>query len=177
MADSTTTTQTEPSPLTGPSSFGSAVDAQGLPTVHEVPHYKTSHDFDNAMDHRLRSIKGSRDASFESSMEHNGSDKQLEVAPQNTVRYTAPAQAAREALRRTEVNPHLLNNADHRRTMADPSKPTLTKKPKRGGLRNTIRRMFSRKAAVKDRISMPNPAVYNNHVKMPSEEMTMRIQC
>lgn len=160
MAESTaSTSQTEASPLTGPSSFA---DSQGLPAIKEASPHRISHDF-NAADHRLVSMSrpsgGSRNASIGSSMAHSYNEKSLEeLHPRH--RYTAPANAAREAWQRSEPAPI---SGDINQDFDTRGKPKLIMKEKRGGLRNTIRRMFGRRPP-KERISMPNPSVYPRHV-------------
>lgn len=167
MAESTTSTsQTEASPLTGPSSFGSIGDAQGLPAIKEASQHRTSHDF-NTADHRLVSMRrpsgGSHDASLSSSMAHSYNEKSLEeLRPKH--RYTAPANAAREAWQRSEGTSAPMTISQKRDAKDEPK--TIVKE-KRNGLKNTIRRMFGRRPA-KERISMPNPMVYPPHVRFHS---------
>ena len=167
MAESATTTQTVPSPLTGPSSFGSAFDTQGLPTVHEVPHHKVSYDFNNPSDHRSVSMNrpsGSRDASINSSMGRSYNEKDIEAEHQRRPYITSRAASDHVNLRSNAPSAKL-RKSDRRNTMATDTYPeaTLARKPKRSGLRNTIRRMFGR--SPKDRISMPATTVYQKHVR------------
>ena len=167
MGDSTSTTLTEPSLQTGPSSFGSAFDAAGLPTVHEVPHHKVSHDFNNPTDPRstlMNRPSGSRDASINSSMGRSYNEKDMAAeAPQ--VPYTSSARGSRHVTQKVDAASSKLRKGDRRNTMATQyAEPTSEQKPRRGGLRNTIRRIFGRRS-VKDRISMPAGPVYQRHVR------------
>ena len=161
---------TEPSPLTGPSSLGCAVDPQGLATVHEVPHHKANYIDDAApLDHRLQSTgqpsAGSRDASPSSSMGQSYNEKQTEVTPQR-IRHTGPTKADRDAWQRSEAPPSQVGNGDYRHTRTNSmSNQRSPKKDKKGGFRNTLRRMFSRRST-RDRISMPNSTVYPQHVRI-----------
>ena len=166
MADSTSTTLTEPSPQTGPSSFGSGFDAEGLPTVHEIPHHKASHEFINSTDQRsilLNRLSGSRDASINSSVGRSYNEKDMAAeAPQ--VPFTTPPRGARHVTPKTDASSTKLRKSDRRNTMATQyAEPTLEQGPRRGGLRNTIRRIFGRRS-MKDRISMPTGPVYQRHV-------------
>ncbi|KAL9123646.1 MAG: hypothetical protein Q9217_006940 [Psora testacea] len=170
MADSATTIQTQSSPLTGPSSFGSAFDAQGLPTVHEVSHHKVSYDFPNPAGHRpVIRPSGSRDASLNSSLGRSYKEKEFEAIRQQGP-YTTPGAVSNHVHLRSDAPHGKLRKGDRRNTMAVDTyaEPTLAKKPKRGGLRNTIRRMFGR--SPKDRISMPAPTVYQQ--RSPKEFVT-----
>ena len=179
MAESTSAaSQTNTSPLTGPSSFGSAFDAQGLPTVHEVAYHKTNHEF-NSMDHRLQSMRrpsggsgGSRNGSAGSSVGRSFDDKLLE-APPLPYGYSAQASVAPKSHQSFEVSPVMMTNGngnhhqdppktDHHRRL---SKAHGSKREKKGGFRNTIRRMLGIQRSPKDRISMPNPTVYPRHVR------------
>ena len=167
MTDSTSTTLTEPSLQTGPSSFGSGFDAAGLPTVHEVPHHKASHDSNNPMDHRSTSMNppsGSRDASINSSIGRSYNEKDMAAeAPQ--VPYTTTARGSRHVIQKTDASSAKLRKGDRRNTMGPQyAEPTSEQKPRRGGLRNTIRRIFGRRS-MKDRISMPAGPVYQRHVR------------
>ncbi len=182
MADSTSAaSQTNTSPLTGPSSFGSAFDAQGLPTVPEVAHHKTSHDF-NSMDHRLQSMRrpsggsgASRNGSAGSSVGRSFDDKLLE-APPLPYGNSSQVSAAPISHRSFEEPPRTMTNGNghpqeppkadiyHRRL----SKANEARREKKGGFRNTIRRMLGIQRSPKDRISMPNPAVYPRHVRSRS---------
>lgn len=174
MAESTSnTSQAETSPPTGPSSFGSAIDAQGLPTVDEVPHHQVDHDFNSSMDYRLLSIRrpssDSRNASPLSSMGRSLDDKQLEEAP-HRLRHTTPSHRAREARQLSELRSDSLSNGNYFDAGLDPfsksTSPRKLAKDKKGvGFRHTLRRMFGRRS-VKDRISMPAPTVYHQHVRL-----------
>lgn len=168
------------SPLAGPSSFGTAFDAQGLPTVHEVAHHRISHDFNDSMDHRLQSIirgpsagsGASRNGSAGSSIGRSFDDKLLE-APPLPHGYSAQIGAGpnpRKSFEENDRGPITNGNGNyshqeiskmdqHRRL----SKANASKRDKKGGFRNTIRRMFGIQRSPKDRISMPNPAVYPPH--------------
>ena len=182
MAESTSAasaaSQTNTSPLTGPSSFGSA-DPQGLPTVHEVPHYKTSHDFNSSMDHRLQSM---RRPSGESHNESGGSsmgrsnksfdDKLLEAPPQ-PYGYSAHASAGPRSQELFEADPATMTNGNGHHQAAPKmsaqhrlSKANGSKKEKSRGFRYTIRRILGIQRNPKDRISMPTPMeVYSRHVR------------
>lgn len=170
MAESASSpSQTETSPLTGPSSLGSAVDPQGLTTVHEVPQHTVQYDGDGSLDHRLVSKSyapvRSREASLGSSGGHSYDEKHKDEPPQR-LRHTGPTQAARQAWQRSEVLAGSVRNGNgHQRDTVtdDSSKSRSPKKEKKSGFRNTIRRMFGRRTA-RERISVPNPAVYPRHV-------------
>ena len=164
---------TEPSPLTGPSSsLGSAVDPQALATVHEVPHHKANYVDDAApLDYQLHSTgqlyAGSRDASLSSSMGQSYNEKQSEVTPQRLRHTGPPTKADRNVWQRSEAPPSQRRNGEYyRHTTTDSmSNPRTPKRDRRGGFRNTLRRMFSRRST-KDRISMPNSTVYPQHVRV-----------
>ena len=177
VESSSAASQTNTSPLTGPSSFGSAFDAQGLPTVHEVAHHKTSHDF-NSMDHRLQSMRqpsggsgASRNGSAGSSVGRSFDDKLLE-APPLPYGYSSQVSAAPNSHQSFEDNARTMTNGNghpregsatetpHRRL----SKANAARREKRGGFRNTIRRMLGIQRSPKNRISMPDTAVYPRHV-------------
>ena len=166
MADSTSTTLTEISPQTGPSSFGSGFDAEGLPTVHEIPHHKANNDSYNPADQRSMSIDRlsiSRDASINSSIGRSYNEKDMAAeAPQ--VPYTTSPRGARQIPLKTDAPSAKLRKGDRRNTVATQyAEPTFQQRPRRGGLRNTIRRIFGRRS-MKDRISMPTGPVYRRHV-------------
>lgn len=168
MANSSVNSQSEPSPLTGPSSFGSAIDSQGLSTVHEIPHQRARCNDTASMDHRLLSSRfpfdEQRSASLDSSLEQSFNEKQLESSTQQT-RYTTQTTAARKAWKQSEAPPVPMSNGYPRNNRAEcDSKSTSSKKEKKGRFRNTIRRMFGRRSP-KDRISMPAPTVYAQHVR------------
>lgn len=161
--------QTETSPLTGPSSLGSAVDPQGLTTVHEVPHHSVKyHDngsSDNGLVSKTQAPAVSREASFVSSTGHSYNGKHLHEPPQR-LRHTGPTQAVQQAWQRSGVPAGPQRNGSgyhHNIVTGDYSKPASPKKGKRGGFRNTLRRMFGRRTT-RDRTSVPNPAVYPHHV-------------
>lgn len=181
MADSiSAASQTNTSPLTGPSSLGSAFDAQGLPTVPEVAHHKANHDF-TSMDHRLQSMRrpsgasgGSRNGSAGSSVGRSFDDKLLE-APPLPFGTSSQISAAPISHHSWEDPPRTMTNGNghlpeppkaepyHRRL----SKANATRREKKGGFRNTIRRMLGIQRSPKDRISMPHPSVYPRHVWFP----------
>ena len=162
MAESVSAnSQTETSPLTGPSSFGSAVDTQGLQTVHELPRNESS--LDNRLLSKRQPPADLRDASPDSFFARNYSEKQLEASPRR-LRHTAPAHAALEAWQRANDPSIPLRNGNHRDTKRESAlMQTPPKKERKAGFRNTLRRMFTRRST-RDRISMPNPTVYPRHV-------------
>ena len=168
MAESVSAnSQTETSPLTGPSSFGSAIDAQGLQTVHEVP--RNQYDDSGSLDNRLLSKRQPpgdlRDASPDSFFGRNYSEKQLEASPRR-LRHTAPAHAGPEAWQRAETPSAPLRNGNYRDTKRESAlMQTPPKKERKAGFRNTLRRMFTRRST-RDRISMPNPTLYPRHVSI-----------
>ena len=158
---------TEPSPLTGPSSLGSAVDPQGLATVHEIPYHKAGHVEDEYLDSRFQSTRhpstGSLDASFNSSMGQSYNEKPQEITP-HRLRHTGPAKADRDAWQRSEAALSQTRSGIYLNTVRDGTiKPRSPKKDKKGGFRSALRRMFSRRST-RGRISMPNPTVYPQHV-------------
>ena len=159
---------TETSPLTGPSSFGSTViDAQGLQTVHELPLNQPGYNDNGSLDSRLRSKSHSpgdlRNASPDSFFQRNYSEKQLESNPQR-LRQTAPAHAPLEAWQRAKDPSTPLRKGNHRDTKRESAlMQTPPKKERKAGFRNTLRRMFTRRST-RNRISLPNPAVYPRHV-------------
>ena len=193
MAESTSVaSQTNTSPLTGPSSFGSAFDAQGLPTVHEVAYHKTSHDF-TSIDRRPSMRRPSADSAVGSYHGSAGSsvgrtfDESLLEVPPPPLPYgsSAPASSAapnsnhsfedkRETM--TNGNGHGPANGDHDQHRQQPQQPAKTeqhrrlskakgsRKDKKGGFRSTIKRILGIQRSPKDRISMPNPMVYPHHV-------------
>ena len=169
MASTSSHSQLGNSPLTGPSSLGSAVDPQGLSTVPEIPHQGVDYQDNGAMDNRLYSkVQASREGSPESSLGHSYNEKQSEASPR-PLRYTAHSQTARQVWQCSQgpTSPYQNRNSNHRGMGPDrlSAKPTSPKKEKKGGLRNTLRRMFGRKSA-RDRISAPNATVYPRHVSL-----------
>lgn len=161
------TGQVETTPLTGPSSLGGTFDTQGLPTVHEVPQHKTTY-FDNgSLDNRLHSggkgSAGSREASIESSIGPSYNEKPIEENL-HRLRHTGPPKANQDEWRLSDSPSITLNNGVQRHTTVDgASKSTAMRKEKKGGFRNTLRRMFSKKAT-RNTIAVPNAAVYSQHV-------------
>lgn len=163
--------QTETTPLTGPSSLGSTFDAQGLPTVHEVPQRKATYFENGPLDNRVHSMRhasgGSREASIEGSIGQSYHEKPIEENP-HRLRHTGPPRANQDEWRRSDSPSVTLNNGNYlnqRHTTVDEvSKPTTLKKEKKGGFRNTLRRMFSRKAT-RNTINVPANAVYPQHVR------------
>ncbi len=164
--------QPETFPGTGLGGLGSAVDPQGLSTVHELPHHSVNSQENGSLDNRLHSGGGapgiSPDASLKSSLGRSYDEKQSEHAPQR-LRHTEPTQVARQAWQRSEGPSGQLQNGNgaHRDMGPDrlSTKPTSPKKDRRGGFRNTLRRMFGRRST-RDRISVPNRAVYPRHVSL-----------
>jgi len=161
--------QTETSLLTGPSSLGSAVDPQGLTTVHEVPHHSVNYHGNGSLNNRLASkIQApavSREASLVSSTGHSYNEEHMDEPPQR-LRHTGPTQAARQAWERSDMaaGPHRNGNGYHHNNVTgDFSKPPSPKKEKRGGFRNTVRRFFGRRTT-RDPTSVRHPAVYPRHV-------------
>ena len=174
MAESASTySRTETSPLTGPSSLGSAVDPQGLSTVPEVPSRGANYHGDGSLDKRLHSntqpLGDSRDASLESSIGRSYEEKQSEPTAQHLRHRDPTTQTARRAWQRPEgpSSPQQNGHGNYRDMGPNrlSTKPTPPKKEKKGGLRNTLRRMFGRRST-RDRISVPNPPVYPRHVSL-----------
>ena len=170
MAESVSVySQTETSPLTGPSSFGSAVvDTQGLQTVHELPRNTSAYTGNGLLDNRLlaKSLPPAdlRDASTDSFFKPNYSEKQLESASPQRLRHTAPAPAVPVEWQRARDPSASLRNGNRRDTNRESTlMQTTPKKERKAGFRNTLRRMFTRRST-RDRISMPNPTVYPRHV-------------
>jgi len=160
--------QTEVSPLTGPSSLGSAVDPQGLTTVHEVPQhgiqYHSSGSFDNRLVPRTQAPVVSREASLVSSTGHSYNGNHVDEPPQPP-RHTGPTQAAQRAWQRSAApagSQHKGNGHHHDQVIGNVLLAS-PKKEKRSGLRNMLRRMFGRRHT-RDRTSVPYPAVYPRHV-------------
>ncbi len=168
MAESVSAnSQTETSPLTGPSSFGSAIDAQGLQTVHELPRNQPRYNDSGSLDNRLLSRSEPpgdlRDVSPDSFFGRNYSEKQWEASPRR-LRHTAPAHTAPESWQRpTDPSLPLRNGTHHDTKRESTLMRTPPKKERKAGFRNTLRRMFTRRST-RDRISMPNPTVYPRHV-------------
>ncbi len=169
MAESVSAnSQTETSPLTGPSSFGSAViDPRGLQTVHELPPNQPGYNDNGSLDKHLLAKSplpaDLRDASPDSFIQRDYSEKQLEASPRR-LRHTAPAHAAPEAWQRAKDASVPLRNGNHwdsKRESALVQNPP--KKERKAGFRRTLRRMFTRRST-RDRISMPNPTMYPRHV-------------
>lgn len=168
--------RTESSPLTGPSSLTSAVHPQSLTTVHELPSHGVHYHDNRSLDNRLLSKKqgpgASRDASLESSIGHSYDEKQSEPTVQRLRHTGSSTQAARQAWQRPEGPSSPLQNGHGNQPDMGPSrlstKPTSPKKEKRGGFRNTLKRMFGRRST-RDRVSVPNPAVYPRHVSQMLE--------
>ena len=170
MAESVSAnSQTETSPLTGPSSFGSAIiDTQNLQTVQELPRTTPTYTGNGSLDNRLlaKSLPpvDHRDASPDSFRRPNYSEKQLEAASPQRLRHTAPAPAVPEEWQRARDPSASLRNGNRRDTKRESTlMQTTPKKEKKVGFRNTLRRMFTRRST-RDRISMPNPTVYPRHV-------------
>ena len=156
---------TDTSSLTGPTSLGSAIDPQGLSTVLEIPQHDT-----NPQDHgspespprsKVHPSAVSHSASLVSSTGLDHDEKQLEVTPKR-LRHTEPTQADLQPWQRSNDLSDTYQNGNGYHRSVD-TKPSSPRKEKRGGLRNTIRRMFGRRST-KDRISVPNKAVYSAHV-------------
>lgn len=170
MAESVSAnSQTETSPLTGPSSFGSVVgDAQGLQTVHELPQKQPRFNDNGSLDNRVLSKRPSpgdlRDASPDSSFGRSYSEKQLEASPRRLRHSTVPAHAASQPWERARNSSAPLRNGNH--LVEEKRESALIqstqKKGRKTGFRNTLRRMFARRPT-RDRISMPNPTVYPRH--------------
>ena len=166
--------QTDASPLTGPSSLGSTFDAQGLPTVHEVPQHKATYIDNGCLDKRLLSAgqptAGSREASIESSFGQSYHEKPIEETSRR-LRHTGPPRSKQDEWRRSDspsINlnngAYTPNNGNFRHSTLDAvSQPPNMKKDKKGGFRNTLRRMFSRKST-RNTINVPNTKVYPQHV-------------
>ena len=164
--------RSETSPLTGPTAIDSAIDPQGLSTVHEVSHHGIDYQDNESLDNRLRSTTQdagrSGDASLKSSAEQSYDEKQLEPYP-HRLRHTSPTQGVQQARQHSQKPSGPLQNGNGTYTNMGPgrlsTKPASPKKEKRGGLKNTIRRIFGRRST-RDRISVPNAAVYPRHVSL-----------
>ena len=137
-------------------------DPEGLSTVHELPYHKTSHDAEPSVEHRsiiLARHSGSRDPSINSSFARSYNES-LAAEPPPGPYTTAP--------RKTQHAPRLsdgkLKKADRRNTVGtELSGPNLAQRPRRGGLRNTIRRMFGRRST-RNRASMPTGTNLSHNV-------------
>ncbi|KAG8526956.1 uncharacterized protein KY384_008385 [Bacidia gigantensis] len=142
------------------------IDADGLPTVHELPHYKTNYEIDNRSDPPSLSMRGrtsSRDASINSSIGRSYMEKETAAVP-------PPVPYTRHLRSPSDAPSSKLKKADRRRTVAAQYDDLNgAERPKRSGLRQSIRRMFTRKSA-KGRISMPTGPLYRQH--NPEEFMT-----
>ena len=139
-------------------------DPEGLSTVPEVPHYKTSHDSEHTVEHRsvlIGRVSGSQNPSINSSFARSYNDSMVAEPP--PVPYTTFPRKTRHARRLSDGK---LKKADRRNTVGiDYSNADLAQRPRRSGLRNTIRRMFGRRS-MKDRISIPGGTVQPRHVSM-----------
>ena len=181
MAESVSAnSQTETSPLTGPSSFGSAVvDPQGLQTLHELPRNQPRSNDKGSLDNpslaKSHSPGNLRDASPDSFVRRNHPEKQLEASPRR-LRHTAPAHASPEAWQRPNGTSVSLRNGNPQDAKRESTlMQTPPKKERKIGFRNTLRRMFTRRST-RDRISMPNPTLYPRHVssfKHPLQSTTL----
>ena len=151
-------------PLTHAGTTGGAVDPLGLSTVPEVP--RSSPDSYGKTSYRRpsnsQSFNASRDASLESSLAHSYHEKALEEPPRR-LRHTGPAQASPRTWQRSEGPAVSLQNGHGVHKEKTFPNATSTRKDKRSGFRNTIRRIFSRRSA-RDRISMPATAPYRRYV-------------
>ena len=168
MAESVSAnSQTETSPLTGPSSFGSTGDSQGLQTVLEFPRNQSKYKDKASLENRLlaqRQPRGDlRDASPDSFSPRSLAEKQLDTSPRR-LRHTAPPYAAPEAWQRAKDPSVTMRNGNYQDTKSQSVVlQTPPKKERKAGFRNTLRRMFTRRST-RNRISMPNSTVYPRHV-------------
>lgn len=146
-------------------------DPDGLATVHEVPkHSRPSYDADLAIE-RLSQQAGrpshSHEASVNSSFARSYSDKDMAADPP-PVPYTLTS--TRNSQQTQRLSDNKLKKADRRRTVGSQLEPTeSTQRPRRSGLRNTIRRMFGRKGR-KDQSSRPMTTIYHPHVSGPIQQ-------
>lgn len=158
----------EPSPLIGPSC--GAVNTKGLAIAHQLPRHKANNIGDDALGNRLSSAKhpsdSSRDASLSSSMARTYKEIPAEGTPQRRTILTCPTIADCDAWQRPEEASTPVRDTDYHRHMkaTSPSNPKTPNKDIRGGFKNTLRRIFS-KRPTRDRISMPNSTVYHQHVR------------
>ena len=167
--------QSEIAQLSGPYSLGSAVDPQGLSTVQEVPYNSAINHGNGSLDNRVHSKIPARgtsgEASLDGSIQTSQDEKQLEQSPR-CLYQNGRSQGAVPAWHRSTglPSPSQNGNGIHRSTELDrlSAKPTSPKKEKKGGLRNTLRRMFGRRSTT-NRISAPNPAGYPRHVSSMDE--------
>ena len=169
MAESVSaSSQTETSPLTGPSSIGSAVfDIQGLQTLHEPPRNLPQLNDNGSLDSRLLSKSHPpgdlRDASRDNFFARSYSEKLLEASPRR-LRHTTPVYEPPESWQRAKDPSAPLRNGNQRGTKSHSTlMQTPPKKERKAGFRNTLRRMFTRRPTG-DRVSMPNSTVYPRHV-------------
>ena len=136
-------------------------DPEGLSTVQEVPNPKTSLEPDRSFEHHsllIEKISGSRDPSINGAYGRSYNEIAAEPPP---VPYTTNPNRGSHTRRLSDGK---LKKADRRNTVGlQPSGPSLAQRPRRGGLRNTIRRMFGRKS-MKDRISMSGETIHQRHV-------------
>ena len=163
MGESTiATSQSNISPLTGPSSLGSTMASP----ASDNSHYNRGQDLKDSMDHRVLSMRPSSKESLHhqsrsSSVERSLDEKQLDNRF-STYAYTVQANAQPDDKPPRESNGVPKNGYRQTNGPNRLSKPMVSKKEKRGGFRNTLRRMFGK--SPKSRISMPTPMVYPQHV-------------
>ena len=156
-----------PNPLSNAGTMGGAVDPLGLSTVPEVPRSSPdSHGKDSyRRPSKSQSFLTSRNPSLESSLNHSYHEKVMEDSPRR-LRHTGPTQVSPRSRHRSEaLNVPLQNGNGHYKEEPFPN-GTTTRKDRRNGFRNTLRRMFSRRSrgSAKDRISMPASTPYPRHV-------------
>ena len=166
--------QADAPPLTGTIPSGGPIDPEGLSTVHEVPHHHAIDPERGTMDGRRPSkalpLNTSRDASLRSSTGQSYDEKQS-YSSAHGLPHTTSTKSARHGRQHNEEPRTSLPNGNGYHRDGGPArltKPTPRKREKRGGFRNTLRRMFGRRSTM-DRTSVPNPAVYPRHVSFVSK--------
>ena len=137
-------------------------DPEGLSTVHEVP-LKTSAELKSSIGNRnsiMEQRSGSKEPSVNSSFARSYNESMITDPP--PVPYAIEQPKVQHARRLSEGK---LKKADRRKTVAaEPANSATSDKAlKRGGLRNTIRKIFGRKS-MSNRISMPSGPVSQHSV-------------
>ena len=169
MASALPDSQTKNPLLPRPTSSANTLEPEGLSTVYEVPHHDESKRDGRSLEKQVsitRASGVSQDVSLDSSIGQGYDEKLLAPAPQHP-RNLGSTQAAQQAWHRAERPVTPLRNGTSIYQDIGPdrlsNKTTSPRKEKKGGIKNTLRRMFGRRST-RDRISVPNVAMYPRHV-------------